>query len=150
LKWATPASGSTFVGASVYSTAATSLSNGTYTAITYNSELFDTDAFHSTSTNTSRMTIPAGKAGKYLVTASWTSDSASTSGQRLIVIRKNGTAVRQNNAPVFSYGTFTISQIVDVAVSDYLEIFAYQDTGVTNNTGTGEVADNFSISYLGA
>jgi hypothetical protein len=41
--------------------------NNTTTLITWNQEEFDTDAYHSTSSNTSRITIPAGKAGKYLI-----------------------------------------------------------------------------------
>jgi hypothetical protein len=151
LKWATPASGSTFVGAGVYSTSATSLSNGTQTAITWNSEEFDTDGFHSTSTNTSRMTIPAGKAGKYLITAIWGQDSGSSAGnQRLIQIRKNGTSIRQSDTDIQPYGTYSISSVVDAAVSDYFEIFAYQDSGSTFSTSTGISTANFFISYLGA
>jgi hypothetical protein len=149
LKW--QAASSTFVGAGVYSTSATSLSNGTYTAITWNSEEFDTDGFHSTSTNTSRMTIPAGKAGKYLITASWNQNSGADAGnQRLIQIRKNGSAIRQSDTDIQSYGTYSISSVVDAAVSDYFEIFAYQDSGGSMNTGTGVSTNNFFISYLGA
>jgi hypothetical protein len=149
-EWATPAGGSTFVGAEAYTTSNTSLSNGTYTAILWNSENYDTDGFHSTSTNTSRMTIPAGKAGKYIITASWASSSPSTSGQRLIQIRKNGTAIKQYNPAVSSYISITISAVVNAAVNDYFEIFAYADPGATSTTGTDEKDNYFQISYLGA
>jgi hypothetical protein len=37
------------------------ISGSTYTAITFNTEEFDSDAYHSTSSNTSRITIPTGR-----------------------------------------------------------------------------------------
>ena len=40
------------------------IANTTSTEITWNNEYFDTDGFHSTATNTNRITIPTGKGGK--------------------------------------------------------------------------------------
>ena len=151
LKWAAPASGSTFVGAGLYSDAATSLSNSTLTAITWDSEEFDTNGFHSTSTNTSRITIPAGKAGKYLITASWLQNSSNTDGsQRLIRIRKNGDDIRNADWFPKAIGIYPISSVVSAAEGDYFEIFALQNTGTTINTGGDVKQTNFFISYLGA
>ena len=63
--WATPSSGASFKGASVYASSSQSISNATWTTMTWNSESWDTDAFHDNSTNNSRLTVPAGLAGKY-------------------------------------------------------------------------------------
>ena len=68
MKWAAASSASTFIGTKLYNTTDQTISTGTWTSITYNSETLDSDGFHSTSSNTSRITIPAGKAGKYIFT----------------------------------------------------------------------------------
>lgn len=149
--WVAVGGGSTFVGAGCFTTSGQTINNATQTAITWNSEEFDTDGFHSTSTNTSRMTIPTGKAGKYLITAQYQQDSGSTAGnQRLISIRKNGSGIRQSDPLIKAYGTYAITAVTDAAVGDYFEIFAYQDSGGSMLLGTGVLTQNFFISYLGA
>jgi hypothetical protein len=88
IKWATPASGSTFAGVSVYDSSNQAISSGVTTALTFNLEYFDTNGYHSTSTNTSRLTVPAGKAGYYLMTAQG-NYSLNSSGQRDLIFYKN-------------------------------------------------------------
>jgi hypothetical protein len=51
LKWATPSS-TAFSGTRIYNSSSTSIANATWTDITFNSENFDTDSYHSTSSNT--------------------------------------------------------------------------------------------------
>jgi hypothetical protein len=88
--WAAPTGGSgTFVGCSVYHTGSQSFSDSTITAIAFNAERFDTDAFHDNSTNNTRLTIPTGKGGKYIVSFSVRVDAGST-GAINIRFRKNG------------------------------------------------------------
>ena len=58
LKFATPASGSTFVGASASNSTTQSIANNTHTVVLWDTEQFDTDAFHSTSSNTKSTTRP--------------------------------------------------------------------------------------------
>jgi len=68
LKWATPSSGSTFVGVQVTKiTTNQSIPDSTYTVVSFNSEDFDTNTYHDNSTNNSRFTIPSGKAGYYAI-----------------------------------------------------------------------------------
>ena len=50
-------------GARVYNTGNLTITNATETALTYNSEHFDTDTIHDTGSNTSRLTCKT--AGKY-------------------------------------------------------------------------------------
>lgn len=151
LKWATPATAS-FVGCSLTKSAAQSIPNATETVITFDTESFDTDAFHSTSTNTGRITIPSGKAGKYLVTAQIMSNSATFQTQG--GMRKNGSSVFTYYAPKDPVAPCVlINMIIDLAVADYLEIFVYQGSGVAKDVLANSYTANatiFSAQYLGA
>jgi hypothetical protein len=52
-----------------YSTAALALPANTWTTVNFESEQFDVGGLHSTASNPSRLTIPAGSSGLYLVGA---------------------------------------------------------------------------------
>jgi hypothetical protein len=81
LKWATPASGSTYVGCVLSKGSNQTITAGSYQAITFTTEDIDTDGFHSNATNTSRITVPTGKGGKYLITANFTYGNFNTPTQ---------------------------------------------------------------------
>jgi hypothetical protein len=152
LKWAAAAGGSTFAGCYLYQTTGTSFSNGSNTVIAFDTESFDTDAYHSTSSNTSRITIPAGKAGKYLFTAAC--GFSNVIGTRQMKMTKNGSDIRVMtrviNTGMSLDSQFGASAIVDAAVGDYFEIYVYQDSGSTLTSITGESKTSFSAAYLGA
>ena len=159
LKWATPASGSTFAGVSVYNAASTTLTNGVITTLTFDSEIFDTNTYHSTSTNTSRLTVPTGKAGYYLLAAS-AGFGASTTGIRALYFRRNGTEyVRTANTgdwtvAVSTQNTVLNSAVVYLAEGDYIELHALQTSGgnllvYVQSTGTYPTGA-FQMSFLGA
>jgi hypothetical protein len=149
LKWATPASGSTFVGCSIYATAQ-NISTATLTNIAYANEFFDSDGFHDNTTNNSRITIPAGKAGKYLLTTTVQFDNNASTAQQIL---QNGTAI---GGTAYGYMTFlnaTASRnhiqstaIVTAAVGDYFQSVAYQASGATKSLE----ASRFDCTYLGA
>lgn len=154
LKWAAPATAS-FVGAVAYANGTTqSFTGGVAAAINYGSESFDTNSFHSTVSNTSRMTIPAGYGGKYLIAA--TAEAASNYASRqyvFLTLRKNGTNFSGINRGA-SYGNLSdsfanpaITIIADLAVNDYVEVF-YQNAATY--TETNGIYGVFSIQYLGA
>ena len=151
LKWAAPAGGASFVGANVYKNVTQSIANATWTTITFDSENFDTDSFHSTSTNTSRMTIPSGKNGKYLVTANL-SFPTNTTGMRASMIRKNGADYAKGTwIGAFNEAVGLIAtQIIDLVATDYVEMQVYQDSGGSLNIQYESVSSQFSITYLGA
>jgi hypothetical protein len=153
LKWATPASSTpTFVGCSIFNNANQSIPNATGTTITFNSEQFDTDGFHSTSTNTGRITIPSGKGGKYLLTAVVRWSSASTSGRRLIEMYNSSVLVLTTELPAAtSDPTTVISTIVDAPATEYFYLNAYQSSGGALNILSNAVTEvNFKCAYLGA
>ena len=158
LKWATPAASTpTFVGVKCYKSAAQSIPNATWTALTFDSETFDTDGFHSTSTNTSRITIPSGKAGKYLVQwqAVWASNGTGSRNTRLL---KNAGGTHQAygiwSMPLTGAGDITVhtnTAIVDLIVGDYLELNIGQGSGGNLDAVAGEAFGcTFSVTYLGA
>jgi hypothetical protein len=129
--WTTPASGATFSGVSLTKSVSQTLSNNTQTAITFDTESLDTNSYHSTSTNTSRITIPAGKAGKYLVFGHIAFNQNATSFRR-ITFYKNGssfagfyTGTTSGNFPTITAYT----AIMDLAEGDYVEMFGLQNSG---------------------
>lgn len=68
VKWATPGTPN-FVGCSAYNNNfSQSFTGGTEVTIAFPNEDFDTNGFHDNSTNNSRLTVPSGYAGKYLIT----------------------------------------------------------------------------------
>jgi len=148
LKWATPST--TFVGASLYKSGNQAITTATTTTITWDAELFDTNTFHDNSTNNSRITIPAGYAGKYLVTStiSW---GSSATGYRIAEIYKNGaTANFTWSGAMQGYYVVGLTTILNLAVSDYLEIKGYQNSGGNLNAAGGAAESYFQVQYLGA
>ena len=151
VKWATPASAATFVGCSLNSSTDQTISNNTLTAVTWNQEDFDTDNFHDNSSNTSRITIPEGKGGKYQVNAfaQW---DANATGDREIQIYKNGVSVKKTelipSASVFP--SSTIMMIISLVATDYIELFCFQLAGTTQTLYKSGVSGHFSVGYLGA
>jgi hypothetical protein len=151
LKWATPSSGTpAFVGVGVKKSANQSIANATFTAITFNQEDFDTNAFHDTSTNNTRITIPAGKAGYYAIAGIiiW---SGNGTGNRGIELQKNGASVSYMNflsAPATNDGGYSMSYILNLAVSDYVELFGYQTSGGALNIISA--GTSWQMQYLGA
>jgi hypothetical protein len=134
-EWKTPAAGSTYVGAAPYGdNVFQAISDLTNTAITFPSEEWDTDGFHSTSSNTSRITIPTGKGGKYQITAF--ANLSATSNVQQLKIYKNGSPITGNGQEngVFA-ATFASSDrvggttTVTAVATDYFEIFIIISSG---------------------
>lgn len=132
--WATAASGgSSFSGCSLYGTDPGNfeISAGASTLITWNQELFDVGGYHSTSSNTDRITIPSGKAGYYLINAAieWDDDNAvATCGIRVYL---NGTEIARRYFIRSDNGGRTATDVQvtrNLAVNDYLQVYAYTET----------------------
>jgi len=151
--WATPASGSTFAGCKLWKSADQSAANNTDVTLTFDNEIFDTDGFHSTSSNTDRITIPTGKAGKYSLTGQITFSSNST-GQRWITITHSVDGViARSNVTALSGDAMWIQAtgIASAAVGEYFVLKAYQTSGSTLTAIGGDKAyTTFSATYLGA
>lgn len=133
---------STVPAARAYHNANQSVANATLTALALNSERFDSDTIHDTSTNNSRLTCKT--AGRYVITAS-AGFAANATGIRLIGIRLNGsTYIAQsvtNNVGAGQNCNMEASAVYELAVNDYLELIAYQTSGGALNV---EALANFS------
>ena len=129
--WATAASSTpTFVGASLFKSANQTITNNTLTLVTFNSENFDTNTFHDTVTNNSRITIPAGKGGYYQFNVG-VEFAAATTGQRSASLLKNGVFTTYSMVPadVNANNKITFSYIASAVATDYFELSVYQDSG---------------------
>lgn len=131
-----------------YRSTTQSISTGSFTALSLDSELIDTDTMHDAGTNPSRLT--AVTAGIYVVAAG-VSFAFNATGQRALRISKNGLGggVVEDARPAITTGaantSCTTSAIARLAVGDYLEAFAYQDSGGALNADPGA-----RLSFLGA
>lgn len=151
LKWATPAA-SSFSGSSIYRTgSAQNINNGTWTILTFDSEYFDTDSYHSTTTNTGRFTI--GTTGYYQIGAqlAW---SASSSGVRHHRIVKNGSTdivyrVLGVATPSGSEVSYEINYLASLTSGDYIEFQVYQDSGGTLTADVNPNRTFFTINKVG-
>ncbi len=115
-------------------------------------DAFDTDGFHDPATNNTRITIPAGKGGKYLFTASGFFSTQNTYANMRPL--KNNASVRDYYTFQFitsftgtQNGQFNGSCVIEMAAGDYLEVGYSSDK--TTGTISGAYA-TFSCVYLGA
>ncbi len=114
-------------------TANQSISDSTWTALSFGSgtEVFDYHGWHDTSTNPSRITPT--KAGTALILARC-AFAANATGIRVIAIRINGSAthVVEHQIPAGSAVNIAINCMVMYPVNgstDYIEAFVYQSSG---------------------
>jgi hypothetical protein len=151
--WATPASGSSFVGCAIYkATTAQTLSNDTDTDITFNAEDYDTNAFHDNTTNNQRITIPSGKAGKYIL-QTIIIFAANGTGVRDVAFLKNGATILGSMlAPALSSFSQRVEHIWigELAVGDYITVKANQNSGGNLNVAAEQNYTRFTATYLGA
>jgi len=145
LKWGYTNSISAFL----YKAAAQSIPNATWTAVTFSDEAWDTNSFHSTSTNTSRITIPAGLSGKYEFNARGFFAPNAT-GIRYISLYLNGVSVRINYFPA-SANDFhlELTSKLNLVATDYIELYVYQSSGGNLNFSAGATEGELSTTFLG-
>jgi len=127
---------------SAYGTAGQSIANATWTKIAFNTKLFDTNTNYDASTNY-RFTPTVG--GYYQINANiFTSSSAA--GLAFIAIYKNGSAYCYGNVvPNTNGGYITANALVQCNGStDYIEIYVYQNSGVSLSFGSSVSTFQFS------
>ena len=156
--WATPAT-TGYVGVGLHNYYSTIAVTPTPIAVPFaNADAWDTNAFHDTVTNNTRITIPAGKAGKYLVNCYgwtetfnsyfivqlWLNGSAITSGTIGApsgLSMSGGVMARDNTNSYGNGGSF----VLNLAVGDYIEL-AIQQGG----TASYRFITDLQATYLGA
>jgi hypothetical protein len=151
--WATPA-GAAFVGCLATISGSQTISNATQTKKTFTgTDVFDTDGFHDPASNDTRITIPAGKDGYYLIYAQVTWD-ASSAGRRIIYLTKNNTSTLRlaegfSTATNTVYPALSILTVANLVAGDYIETEIFQSSGGNLNTDAGSGAHQFGVVKLG-
>jgi len=137
------------ISARVFNSAAQAILNSTGTVILFDSERYDTDTIHSTSTNTGRLT--ATTAGKYLITMTLGMTSNATGRRQLSLLLNGATNIgivewdTNQNSTTYS----VVTTIYDLAATDYVEVVMFQSSGVTLNTiQAGDFSPEFMMHKL--
>jgi hypothetical protein len=130
-----------------------SIGNATWVALTLDTEQSDPYAGHSTSSNTSRWTCPAGYAGWYTACGVYVAVQNST-GNR-------GARLQVNGAPVSGAATFglatgspnspgvtTPTRDIFLNAGDYLEVAAWQNITGGGSLSTAVFSDVSSALWL--
>lgn len=136
-----------------YNSGAQTIADSTTTYLTLDSELYDTDSMHSTSVNTSRITIT--KAGKYYVGCCVRFASNSTGYRQLsIQINRTQNIFLHRVQPVSAASSPTIMTVggdYTFAVNDYIEIAVFQTSGgnLDSEISSGGVAPSMWCHRIG-
>ena len=112
------------------------MTSGSYLAVALESETFDTDSYHDNLTNNSRLTVPTGLGGYYLIIAncSW---AASGTGTRFAKIMKGGaTNIAYTGLPGSATDgmNLCVATVANLAAADYVELYSYQNSGGSLNS----------------
>jgi hypothetical protein len=107
----------------------------TYGAIPFQAEDFDTNTFHDNVTNNTRLTVPAGKGGKYLITGHIASSTASTSALSAYIARNGTSKALANGGGHSGTNGVCISTVLTLVPGDYVELFAAVSSSTMTTTG---------------
>ena len=138
--------------ARVFTTAGQSIVNAVWDTVDWESESYDMQSMHDSSVNPSRLTIPTGAGGKYVVTSSLSFQSAA-GGNRGIRIQKNGVGevrrVLTDDSGLSEFVSTQVADVLNVADGDYLEIAAWQSSGGALALLTGADRNHFAMHKIG-
>lgn len=136
-------------GCRAYRTTNQSITTATLTAVSCDSEDYDTDNYHESATHPSRLTVP--KTGLYQVGCSIVWDS-STTGSRAVYVVKNGTTSTRlagSDRNATASGAQSLSCTLSLTVSDYVEFYVYQDSGGSVNLVATEQLLQIWAAFVG-
>ena len=111
------------------------ISDYTTTKVTFDTELIDTDSAFASD----KFTVPSGAAGKYYLYTKIQQDLTDNTHCRLGVFKNGSEIGRTFNGEGRNDWFTTWTAAVDLAVSDYIEIYIYQNSsggGQARNTRT--------------
>lgn len=144
-------------GVVVYRTNNFTLVDGTPTKILWDSETMDNPggaAFHDFITNPSRLTIPTGLGGAYLIEAVVLLQQ-NIAGFRRLQIFKNGNpwcAAQDLVANTNGYTSLRINQMMGLSPGEYIELEVYQNSGsslTVSGTAGGVLYTWMSLTRIG-
>lgn len=141
------------IGARIYKSTDQSISNNTTTAITFDTERWDTDSFHEGVTNPTRLTIPY--TGYYVFGAGLEWATAATASRREIFIRMNGTTRLVDDEVGVAVGNtanprMNCASYYSFTAGDYIEMMVFQNSGgALNANASVNYSPEFWIVYVG-
>ena len=138
--------------ASLTNSAVQSLNNDAATALTFDTEVEDVGGMHDSGTNPSRITIPAGGDGVYLLVCS-VGYAAHATGFRQATMYLGGATVLTNNTyeAVSTAGKITVVQsstYKSLVATNYVECYGQQNSGGALNTNNSAWNTFFQVVKL--
>jgi hypothetical protein len=135
-------------GARVYDASDQTIADSTVTTVNFDTEDYDTDTIHDNSTNNTRLTCKT--AGKYVIVASVYWNEPNTTGIRRVQIHLNGSVAQYYLDGASNNKVQLGVAILDLSVSDYVELNVYQDSGGNRTIGGGtSYRTTFAMQRIG-
>ena len=135
--------------------AAASIPTGAWTSVPWDTEEFDTDGYHSTSSNTNRLTVPAGFGGKFSLCVDGDFAGNATGIRGLQVTKNTATAntnvVLQWSAVAYTGISNAISAVgvLSLTDSDWLNVNVFQNSGAALSFASFPSGALFALNRLG-
>jgi hypothetical protein len=106
----------------VYRAGTATVATATWTTVSFDQEQHDTDAFHDTGSNTSRITIPSGLGGTYRIYGKTGLDITTTDFSIGVRLQINGSTVASCRGGM-------IEKVIVMTAGQYVELQEYQGSG---------------------
>lgn len=128
-----------------YHSTTQTVATSTQTPLALDSERWDDGSMHDNTTNNTRLTVPTGEGGLYMIGGCATL-SSNTTNKREISIRLNGTTmIAANQYPAYQETRrFFIETVTKLSDGDYVELMLWQNSG---STLTVEKVDGLSPEF---
>lgn len=135
--WTTVGTGGSRPYSVAYASGAQSVPNVTLTALSFDTNTVDVGGVHSTSVNPTRFTVPTAGAGVYVVSGGVYTTSAGGTIRQIRAVKNGSVIVAVQSVAAFANCIVSVAALASLADADYIEFFAYQDTGGSINTTGG-------------
>lgn len=138
----------------VYHSANQSVPQSTWTTLSFNSEYHDTEDLHDNAVSNSRLTVPAGKGGTYIVVFQGKFTNTGTNNELGARIRLNGGPGIVAHHAIRAAGyrhVQVVSPPIALSAGDYVEAQVYQDyeTTGTLEESVSEASPRFGMVRQG-
>ncbi len=121
-------------------------------SITFSTETYDSDAYHSTSSNTDQLLVPSGLGGYYHITAQLRWDSVTTGSYRRSRIVVNGSSVIAEmlmEPEATGWSGHNLSVDFPLAAGDYVTLVADHDRGSNLNVKSSSSVAVLQMHLIG-
>jgi len=145
ISWAAGGGGDDDNSVRVTMSGSQSINDSTATTLLWNTEIYDTDTFHNTGSNTGRLTVPStALAGKYIVCITVRFDG-NTTGERICYINHSADGVLgkfaiDTSADVNQETEIPFAVIADLANAEYVTAVVVQSSGGSLNVSSANSA----------